>query len=198
MDDKVTVLITGAAGNLGRLLARRLVSTGRHLRLMFHRRPIPEEVRLAPNGTPVQANLSDPDALGAAVRGADVVVHFAGVLFAPEPEKVLAHTNLRWFANLLAASLEASVRRVILMSFPHVEGPTSADAPATGRLDCRPVSVHAQTRSEEERLLFSRTHGTATTTLRAALTSPFVDSGSLSGSLSPRRLRRHGLHPGRP
>jgi hypothetical protein len=27
------------------------------------------------------------------VRGADVIVHFAGVLFAPRPERFLAETN---------------------------------------------------------------------------------------------------------
>ena len=49
-----------------------------------------------------------------------------------------------------------------LISFPHVEGPTSVDHPATGRLDRRPISVHAQTRLEEERLLVERSRGTGT------------------------------------
>ena len=40
------------------------------------------------------------------------------------------------------------------------EGPDKAvEQPATGRLDRRPVSVHAQTRLEEERLLFDRALG---------------------------------------
>ena len=75
----------------------------------------------------------------------------------------LPETNGRWFDNLLTASLEARVRRVILISFPHVEGPTTIAAPATGRLDREPVSVHARTRLEEERSLFRRTPGTGTT-----------------------------------
>jgi nucleoside-diphosphate-sugar epimerase len=49
-----------------------------------------------------------------------------------------------------------------LMSFPQVEGPTSVTQPATGRLDRRPISVHAQTRLEEERLLLERTEDTGT------------------------------------
>ncbi len=95
--------------------------------------------------------------------GSDVVVHFAGVLFAPRPERFLPETNTLWFSNLLAAALEARVGRVILISFPHVEGPSSVDQPATGRLDRQPISVHAQTRLQEERLLFERTQGTGTT-----------------------------------
>jgi nucleoside-diphosphate-sugar epimerase len=99
------------------------------------------------------------------VAGAQVVVHFAGVLFAPRPERFLPETNTRWFDNLLGAALDAEVRRVILISFPHVEGPTSLEAPATGRLDREPVSAHARTRLEEERLLLERTRGTRTTPL---------------------------------
>lgn len=163
MSDSATVLITGAAGNLGGLLARHLLPMGHDLRLMFHRRQIPEEVRRAPNVAAVQADLAKPDTLGAAVQGADVVVHFAGVLFAPRPERFLRDTNVGWFSNLVDASLGAGVRRVILISFPHVEGPTSVEEPATGRLGRHPVSVHAQTRLEEERLLFARTRGTVTT-----------------------------------
>jgi nucleoside-diphosphate-sugar epimerase len=97
------------------------------------------------------------------LSGAEVVVHFAGVLFAPRPERFLPETNTRWFSNLLDAALEAGVGRVILISFPHVEGPTSVEQPATGRLDRQPISVHARTRLEEERLLLERTQGTATT-----------------------------------
>ena len=50
---------------------------------------------------------------------------------------------------------------MILVSFPQIEGPTSFEQPATGRLDRTPISVHAQTRLEEERRLFERTKGTA-------------------------------------
>src|SRR5439155_1723577 len=50
-----------------------------------------------------------------------------------------------------------------LISFPHVEGPTSFEHPATGRLDREPISAHARTRLGEERLLFERTRHTTTT-----------------------------------
>jgi len=158
-----TVLITGAAGNLGGLLARHLLSTDINLRLMYHRTPLAAEMAGAANVVGVQADLADPSTLPAAVAGADVVVHFAGVLFAPRPERFLPETNTVWFSNLLGACLEAGVDRVILISFPHVEGPTSVEHPAVGRLDGHPTSVHAQTRLEEERILFARTEGTETT-----------------------------------
>ena len=77
--------------------------------------------------------------------------------------RFLPETNTRWFANLVTAALDAGVGRIILTSFPQVEGPTSVEQPATGRLDRHPISVHARTRLEEERILLERTQHTGTT-----------------------------------
>lgn len=162
-DSSSTILITGAAGNLGGLLARHLASAGHRLRLMVHRTPLPAALQRASNVTAVRADLGRPETLRQAVQGAQTAVHFAGVLFAPRPAKFLPTTNTRWFCNLLEASLEANVRRLILISFPHVEGPTSVEDPATGRLDREPVSVHARTRLEQERRLFERVRGSRLT-----------------------------------
>jgi len=163
MNPSSTILITGAAGNLGSLLARHLVPGGHKLRLMYHRKPLSPDLASASNVLPIQADLAKPETLFPAVVGADVVVHFAGVLFAPRPERFLPVTNTQWFSNLLEAALDAKVERVILISFPHVEGPTTPDQPATGRLDREPISIHAKTRLQEERLLCERTQGTETT-----------------------------------
>jgi uncharacterized protein YbjT (DUF2867 family) len=76
-----SVLITGAAGNLGSLLARHLLRGGRALRLMYHRRSIAADLLAAGQVTAVRADLSDPSTLPAAVDGVDAIVHFAGVLF---------------------------------------------------------------------------------------------------------------------
>ena len=157
-----TILITGAAGNLGTLLARHLVSSGRTLRLMYHRKAIAPDIAAASTVQCVHADLADPRTLPAVLSGVDVVVHFAGVLFAPRPERFLPETNTRWFSNLVTAALDARVGRIILTSFPQVEGPTTVEQPATGRLDRVPISVHATTRLEEERLLMERTKGTET------------------------------------
>ena len=151
-----TILITGATGNLGSLLARHLQGTAHDVRLMVHRSPLPRDLSLAPRTEVVRANLAEPETLRRAVRGVDTVVHFAGVLFAPRPERFLPVTNTRWFSNLLDACAAERVDRVVLISFPHVEGPTTPEHPATGRLDGHPISAHASTRLEEERSLFEQ------------------------------------------
>ena len=129
---------------------------------MYHHKPLPDDVANVANVRPIKADLGDPTTLSAAVAGTDVIVHFAGRLFAPRPERFLPETNTGWFSNLLSAALQAQVGRIILISFPHVEGQTSVEQPATGRLDREPISVHARTRLEEERLLFVRTKNTST------------------------------------
>ena len=163
MSPSPTILITGAAGNLGSLLSRHLIAGKHKLRLMYHRKPLLADLASAPNVSPIQADLAKPETLPPAVAGANVIVHFAGVLFPPRPERFLPVTNTQWFSNLVDAALDAKVERIILISFPHVEGPTTIDQPATGRLDREPISAHAKTRLAEERLLFERTKETATT-----------------------------------
>jgi nucleoside-diphosphate-sugar epimerase len=156
-------LITGAAGNLGSIFARHLLARGYRLRLMFHRKPLPEDLAAAPGASVLRADLGEPATLVPAAEGVATVVHFAGVLFKPRPERFLPVTNTSWFANLLSAAVHARVARVILISFPQVEGPTSFEHPAEGRLDREPISVHASTRLEEERLLFEGVRGSETT-----------------------------------
>lgn len=156
------ILITGAAGNLGSLLAEHLLDADVQLRLMVHRTPLAPFLAADEGIEVVRADLAQPETLSSAVRGVDTVVHFAGVLFAPRPERFLPTTNTAWFSNLLDACLTEGVQRVVLISFPHVEGPTTPEHPATGRLDGTPISAHARTRLAEERLLLERTEGTST------------------------------------
>jgi nucleoside-diphosphate-sugar epimerase len=185
------VLITGAAGNMGTLLSRHLAGRVPRLRLMYHRTPLAADVMRADGVEPVQADLGDPRTIPAAVEGVDVVVHFAGVLFAPRPERFLPITNVKWFANLLEAALRANVGKIILASFPQVEGPTSFDHPATGRLDREPISMHARTRLEAERLLMSRTAHSET--VPVVLRFGVVYGRDVLLIEAARRLARHGL-----
>jgi nucleoside-diphosphate-sugar epimerase len=150
------ILITGAAGNLGSLLARYLLSRETDpLRLMRFRRDVPDDLNIPGKTEILRADLSKRESLSSAVKDIEVIVHFAGVLFKANPEKFLGTTNTIYFKNLVDAAKESGVRRIILISFPHVEGPTSIERPAKGRLDGTPISVHAQTRLEEEKYLFA-------------------------------------------
>lgn len=152
----MVIAITGAAGNLGSLLSRQLLlSTQHELRLLIHQRDVSADLRGQKRAPVARIDLARPETLSSALEGVDCVVHFAGVLFKANPERFLPTTNTAYFKNLLAACIEKKVRRVILISFPHVEGPTTPDQPATGKLDGQPKSAHARTRLEEEKLVFA-------------------------------------------
>ncbi len=149
------IAITGSAGNLGSLLARHMIMDNVKLHLLIHKKDVEENLKAAPNAQVFRINLNDPSTVIESLRGVDTVIHFAGVLFQSSPEKFLPKTNIGYFENLLTAASTAGVKRVILISFPHVEGESSPENPAIGRLDGKPDSVHAATRLEEEKLLLS-------------------------------------------
>jgi len=149
------ILITGAAGNLGGLMAKHLSRREDILlHLLIHEKAVEQTLIDQNNVRIFQGDLANKDSLTPALKDVDVVIHFAGVLFKHNPEKFLPVTNTQYFKNLAEAAIGQKVKRIILVSFPHVEGETFPERPASGRLDGKPVSVHAQTRLEEEQLLF--------------------------------------------
>jgi nucleoside-diphosphate-sugar epimerase len=156
------ILITGAAGNLGSFLTRHLLGSPHELNLLVHRRPPTFDAEAEPNVRVFRADLGRPETLAEPCRGVDAVVHFAGVLFAPRPEKFLPTTNVTYVENLAAAALAAKAGKIILVSFPHVEGESTPEKPARGTLFGNPTSVHARTRLAAEKHLVAACEGSAT------------------------------------
>lgn len=117
----MNVLITGAAGNLGSALSRHLLAGPHRLKLMAHRQRLSPDIAGHANTSVYQADLGRVESLYAPCENTDCIVHFAGRLFAPRPERFLAETNVTYVSNLLSAALAAGVGKFILISFPHVE-----------------------------------------------------------------------------
>jgi nucleoside-diphosphate-sugar epimerase len=149
----VNILITGASGNLGSRVARHLLSSPHQLHLALHKSPLPSDLSGHSNVSVHRVDLAERETLRQACAGIDCIVHFAGVLFAPLPERFLPKTNVVFVQNLLDAAGNAGVRKVVLVSFPHVEGETTPDRPAVGRLDAISNVIHFRTRLEAERCL---------------------------------------------
>lgn len=151
------VLITGAAGNLGGFLARFLLAESHHfLNLMRHEKLVADDLARSDRTRVYPCDLGQPGTLAEVCSASDVIVHFAGVLFAPAPEEFLPLTNFVYAKNLIAAAVAGDVKRFILISFPHVAGPTSWEDPCTDRQDREPVSVHAKTRLAAEKYLLEK------------------------------------------
>lgn len=151
---KLRIAITGAAGNLGGLLAQGMKMRDLNLNLLIHRKDVADNLKNKENISIFRVDLADKNTLVDALHDVDVIIHFAGVLFKANPEKFLPETNTRYFNNLLDVAVDQKVKRIILISFPHVEGENTPDNPARGSLDGNPESMHARTRLEEEKLLF--------------------------------------------
>ena len=147
------ILISGGTGNLGQHFARHLTGSGEHrVRLLVHRRAVAADLK-SPRLELVYGDLARADSLLGACEASDCIVHLAGVLFAPHPERFLPITNIEYVRNLMQAAVHANVSRFVLVSFPHVEGETSPEHPASSRLDRSPSVIHFRTRLEAERLV---------------------------------------------
>ena len=152
--EKLRVAITGAAGNLGGLLAQGMQNRNVNLNLLIHKKDVAENLKTRDNISVYKIDLAKPEILEEALAEVDVIVHFAGILFKANPEKFLPTTNTQYFNNLLDVAVKQNVKRIILISFPHVEGESTPENPTRGSLNGNPQSMHARTRLEEEKLLF--------------------------------------------
>jgi nucleoside-diphosphate-sugar epimerase len=150
----VNILIVGASGNLGSHLAKHLLQSPHRLSLLTHKRDFPFDLPESANAEIVQGDLNHPASLQRVCKKIDCIVYLAGVLFRPRPESFLHRTNTVFVQNIVDAALSRGVRKLILVSFPHVEGGTTPNSPARGKLDVHPKSIHAHTRLEAERYLF--------------------------------------------
>ena len=119
-DHSRTVLITGSQGAIGSALRDRLPALGWRLRT-FDRA----------DGADVVGELTDPDALDAAMAGVTAVAHLAGQpTEAPWP--VIRDSNIEGCFQLFEAARRAGVRRVVFASSNHAVGFTprgEADLP---------------------------------------------------------------------
>jgi uronate dehydrogenase len=126
-----TVLLTGAAGGVGGFLRESLPGYGYQLRLT-DLAPVPG----APDALAV--DLRDQDAVRAAVRGVDAIVHLGGLSLEDTFENIL-DANIRGSYHLYEAARLEGVRRVVLASSNHAVG--FVPRPEQPRQDELPVDV---------------------------------------------------------
>ena len=111
-----TVLITGAAGDVGRRLAPLLAGSYR-LRLS----DLKEPAGMAPGTEFVKADLADLGQVEAAVAGVDGIVHLGGYSIEGPWETILS-ANIVGCYNLFEAAHRHGVERVVFASSNHAVG----------------------------------------------------------------------------
>lgn len=111
------LLLTGAAGNLGRQLRAALGDWADIVRVS----DIAPLGDAAPHEEAVVADLADRAAVNALVEGVDAIVHLGGISV-DAPFDALIEANIRGVYNLYAAAHQFGVRRVVYASSNHVVG----------------------------------------------------------------------------
>ena len=109
------VLITGAAGFIGRHLLSRLRAEGVSVRaLLLPDEPVPDEWD---DEVPIlRGDVTDPDAMAAAVAEAGTVVHLAAVVSDWGPEALHQQVTVDGTANVLLPAAKHGVRAVLASS----------------------------------------------------------------------------------
>lgn len=165
------ILVTGSGGFLGGRITDLLLARGHAVR-GFGRSPQPENAR---RGVEViQGNLSDPEAVDAAVAGCDAVFHVAAMAGIWGVEDLYFSTNVIGSRVVLAACQKHGVERLVYTSTPSVTFSGEAFEGADERLPLNPhnrLSPYARTKAiaEGELLAAHSKHGVRVCALRPHL-----------------------------
>ena len=151
------IVITGASGNVGSALLRRLAEDGGHDLVGVVRRP-PGEAGPFAGVEWASVDLStddDRDVLAAAVAGADAVVHLAWGFQPTHREDYLEALGVGGTRRVIEAVTAAGVPHLVHMSSVGAYSPKRDDAPVDERwpTDGVPTSTYSRHKAAAERLL---------------------------------------------
>ncbi|MBM3956690.1 MAG: NAD(P)-dependent oxidoreductase, partial [Gemmatimonadetes bacterium] len=152
-----TVLVTGGAGSMGRLVTERLLAQGAAVRV-FDLPSVSFDALEGREGVEVvRGDLTDGAVVAAATRGVDAVVHLAAILppLSERDVELTRRVNVEGTALLLRAVERASPdARFVFSSSVSVYGDTSADAgPVTTRHGLAPDDAYALSKAEAEEIV---------------------------------------------
>ena len=131
MSRTTAVLVTGAAGRIGRAAVRELVSRGYHVRAF-------DLVRAGGTDDVVVGSITDPDVVRRAVTGIDVLIHLAATPDDDDFVEKLAPNNLVGAYHVLEEARLAGVRKMVLSSSGQVVWWQRFTGPLPVKADAQP------------------------------------------------------------
>lgn len=141
------LLVTGAAGGLGKEMRSRLSANCKTLRLSDV-----AECGPAGNGEEVVlADLSDAVAIQKLLDGVDAVVHFGGISVEQPFDKILP-ANIVGVYNLYEAARKNGVKRIVFASSNHVTGFYRTDQVVSPDMPVRPDTYYGLSKAFGENL----------------------------------------------
>jgi nucleoside-diphosphate-sugar epimerase len=164
-----TVLVTGAAGTVGSVVARRLADEGMNVRAMSRQAAVasssPPSTRTI---TAVQADLTDRDSLAAAVGTAELAVHCAAAV--STDFAACTATNVDGTRNLLDALARAGTRLLVHISTISVyDSRTTTSFDEQSPIWTEPNNAYGYTKAEAERLVTAARGGLPSVILRPVI-----------------------------
>jgi nucleoside-diphosphate-sugar epimerase len=142
-------LVTGATGFIGSKLTERLLADGNDVTCLV-RDPARAQALRALGVRLALGDVRDPDAMLAAVDGADVVYHLAGMVRAFRSDEMM-ETNARAFRNVADACAQCTTPpRLIFVSSLAAAGPSPAGRPRVESDPPAPVSNYGRTKRAAE------------------------------------------------
>jgi nucleoside-diphosphate-sugar epimerase len=121
-----TFFVSGATGQLGKALSRRILQDGYHLRVMA-RDPRKAEFLALEGAEVVPGDLTDPVSLRAAVQGCQIILHLAGAHNHPTQKNRFHAVNVSGTRALAEAAMQASVEQFVHVSCAQVYGSSIHD-----------------------------------------------------------------------
>jgi uronate dehydrogenase len=163
------LLLTGAAGGLGRVLRPRLKSRCDALRVS----DIAELGAAAPGEELRPVRLEDRAAMRALLEGVDAVVHLGGVS-TEQPFDLILQANIVGAFNLYEAARVNGVKRIVFASSNHVTGFYRQDEVIDARMPVRPDGHYGLSKAYGENLaqFYWDRHGIETVSLRIGSSFP--------------------------
>lgn len=157
------VLVTGAAGGLGRILRAGLAGWGPVLRLS----DIAPMDPAGPGEEVVPCDLADREAVRALVRGCDYIIHLGGISGEAPWERILA-VNVGGTQHLYDAAVRAGCRRILFASSNHAIGFHARETRLDDASPFRPDSFYGFSKCAGELLarLYWDRHGIETVSVR--------------------------------
>jgi uronate dehydrogenase len=184
-----TLLITGAAGQLGRVLAQPLAPLAVRLRLSDRAEPL-AGLSLPAGAEAVACELADAAAVNRLLQGVDAVVHLGGISVEGPFEPIL-QANIRGLHHLYEAARRQGTRRIVFASSNHVTGCYEQGRPTHPAEPARPDGHYGLSKLFGEGMasLYRDRHGIDSVCLRIGTATPTPpDRRALSTWISLRDL----------
>jgi 2-alkyl-3-oxoalkanoate reductase len=145
------VLVTGASGFLGSHIAEQLAAAGHSVVALVRATSNTKHLAALPGLSLAPGSVEDAGSVREAMKGADAVIHSAGLVKARNEEE-FHRTNVAGTENLVGAARKVApnLKRFVLISSLAAVGPSLDGRPVPGDGETKPVTAYGRSKLAAE------------------------------------------------